>query len=35
MIQIAYHILESRKCDYLEWLANKIIMSAKTFNIRM
>jgi hypothetical protein len=35
MIQIAYHMLKSSKGDYLEWLANKIIMSAKTLNIRM
>ena len=35
MVLIAYHMLESSICAYLEWLANKLKRTAKTLNIRM
>ena len=28
MILIAYHMLESRTCAYIEWLVNELMMTA-------
>ena len=34
-ILIAYHMLESSSGAYLEWLSNKLDVTAKTLNTRM
>ena len=35
LVLIAYHLLESSTGAYIEWLVNKLVMTAKKLNIRM
>ena len=34
MVLIAYHMLESSICAYIEWLVNELMVTAIKLNIR-